>query len=91
MTLAIDTLPKYGPDLDTPAEHAFSVTPSDTNELAYVTRQLYVGVTGDVTVILYRDTTPVLFKSVPGGTTLRIRVKQVMSAGTNASQILALY
>jgi hypothetical protein len=73
--------------------NAAAVVPSDTVPLTDVTRYLYVGVTGDVTVIMWADATktPVLFKAVPAGTLLPIAVTQVMATGTTATQMVAMY
>lgn len=75
------------------ATTASSVTPSDTVALPDVTRYVYVGVTGDLTVIMWGDATqtPVLFKAVPAGTLLPIAVTQVKATGTTATSILALF
>lgn len=78
--------------VDTPATHAEVVTKSDTDELVNVSRALYVGVTGDVVVVMRDDAiaTAVTFKAVPAGTVLPIRARQVMSTGTTATNILSL-
>lgn len=54
-------------------------------------RMLYVGVTGDVTVVSKRDGGTHLFKAVPAGALLPIAVVQVKATGTTATNILALY
>jgi len=74
---------------DGPYSDAQTVTPHDTNELTYVSRALYIGVVGDVTLVTLKGTT-VLFKAVPAGSVIRIRAKQVKATGTTATQILAL-
>jgi len=75
--------------LITGATKAFAITPADA-DLAVVTRGIYVGVTGDLAVILSGDTAVVTFKAVPAGSLLPIRAKQVRAA-TTASSILGLY
>lgn len=72
---------------------AAAVTPSNTIALPDVTRYLYVGVTGDVTVIMAEDATqtPILFKAVPAGTFMPIAVTQVMSTGTTATNLVAAF
>ena len=56
-------------------------------------RSLYVGGAGDVTVKFTEDPTQtaILFASVQAGTFLPIRVRQVMSTGTTATNIVALF
>lgn len=67
------------------------VTPSDSVVQHY--GAIYIGVTGDVTVIMEGDGTnagvgtPILFKAVPVGI-LPVAVKQVMTTGTTATQMV---
>lgn len=70
--------------------NGFAITPSDSNQLANVTREVYVGVTGDLTVIFSGDSSAVLMKAVPVGR-YPWSLKQVKSTGTTASQIVGLY
>lgn len=65
------------------------VTKSDTTVLQR-TRGIYVGTGGDLAVKSIRGTT-CIFANVPDGTLLPIRVLQVLSTGTDASDIVALY
>lgn len=76
--------------LDSPAVAAVAVTPDDDTDLANVTRVLYVGGAGDVSVILSWDTAAVTFSSVPAGTFMPIRAKRVLLTGTTATNLLAL-
>lgn len=76
--------------LESPAVAAVAVTPDDATDLATVTRSIYVGGTGDVSVILLWDTAAVTFSAVPAGTVLPIRAKRVMLTGTTATNLLAL-
>ena len=91
MAVLLDKFKNFVTLLYDPASKAVAVTPSDANELDIATRMLYVGTTGDVAVVLVNDTTPVIFKNVQKGTTLRIRVRQVMATDTNATDIVALH
>ena len=80
--------------LNSPAHNAFAVAPSDTNELATYSRALYVGGTGDLTVVLVGDnetTGAVTFKAVPVGTWLWVRAKMVKATLTTATLIICLY
>lgn len=72
---------------------ASAVTPSDGSPLTDVTRYVYVGGTGDLTVIMADDATqtPVTFKAVPVGTILPIAVSYIKATLTTATLILALY
>lgn len=73
---------------DVGAYKALSVTPSDATILE-VTRSLYVGVTGDLAVHT-ADGQTITFKNAAVGYH-PLQVDQVMSTGTTASQIIALY
>lgn len=72
------------------ADDAEAATPSDDTDLVYVSRALYVGTGGDVTVVTKRGNT-VLFANVIDGTIIPIRVTRVMATGTTATDILSLY
>jgi hypothetical protein len=71
-----------------PATKATPVTPSDSTDLSYPCRALYVGATGDVTAVV--NGAAVLFKAVPVGI-LPVRVSRVNSTGTTATNIVALF
>jgi hypothetical protein len=73
-----------------PLGHAAAVTPSDTDPLPVVASSLYIGVTGDVTLVPAGQTDAVLFKAAPVGL-LRVAASQVKSAGTTATDIVALW
>ncbi len=53
-------------------------------------RAVYVGGGGNLAVITSRGET-VTFTGVPDGTLLPIRIRRVLSSGTTATNILALY
>lgn len=69
--------------------HAAAVTPSDSVDLAYPARRLYIGVGGNVTVDLVGGATSVLYKNVGTGQTLPLFVKRVRATGTTATDIVA--
>lgn len=75
--------------LSYPAEHAEAVTPSDATDLAIVSRALYVGATGNLSVIMLSGVT-VTFVGVPAGALLPLRVSRVRSTGTTASSVVAI-
>jgi hypothetical protein len=72
-----------------PFKGVLAVTKSDTAVLGAATSGIYVGVTGDLAVTMYDGTTAV-FKAAPVGV-LNISVTQVLSTGTTATNILALF
>ncbi len=72
-----------------PAAHAVAVTPSDSTNLTVAAKALYVGVTGDVTVVTTNgDTTT--FVAVPAGSVLPVQCTRVNSTLTTATSIVAL-
>ena len=74
-------------ELHDPAEHAEAVTPG--TDLTRASRALYVGGAGDVEVVTTRGDT-VVFAAVPAGSLLPVRVTQVASGSTTATNIVAI-
>lgn len=73
--------------LSSPSGRAFAIT-AGASDLTYVTRGIYVGGAGDVTVTMRDDGASVTFSDVPAGTILPIRVKKVTAA--TASDLVGL-
>ena len=73
-----------------PAESAAAVTPSDSTDLTYLARALYIGSGGNL-VIDVADGATVTFTNVMSGSILPVRVKRVRATSTTASNIVALY
>ena len=73
-----------------PARSASTVTPSDGTDLPHVSRAIYVGQTGDVSVVM-ADGDQVIFEAVPAGAMLPIRVSGINATGTTAAGILSLW
>lgn len=72
------------------AHSASAVTPSDTTILP-VTRALYVGTGGNLSVVMGDDENTVTFNNVSSGAIFPIQVFKVLSTGTTASNIVALW
>jgi hypothetical protein len=85
---AIDTC--AGSNLNYPHSSAAVVTPDDANDLAAVTRAVYIGGTGHLNVIMM-DGQTVLFSALPVGTVLPIRAKRIKSTSTTATPIVAMW
>lgn len=85
-----DRYANCGDDLLAPASHAVAVTPSDSADLSFVSKRLWVGATGNVALITVGGDT-VTYNSVPSGTYLNVRAARVKSTGTTASNIVAEY
>lgn len=87
---ATDNFSSNTSGLDSPAQNAAAITPSDTTDIAVVTRAIYVGTGGDLKVTM-RGGQTVTFKAVQGGTLLPIRVSRVLSTGTTAANLVGVW
>lgn len=72
-----------------PATIAETVTPSDSTDLTNVSRALWIGGAGNISVIMANGTT-VLFSGIAAGTMLPLRVSRVRSTSTTATLIVAI-
>jgi hypothetical protein len=79
-----------GGDLVSPASNAAAVTPSDTVDLAFASKRLWVGGAGNVKVTLVGGTT-VIYTAVPAGVYLVVRASRVYATLTTATSIVAEY
>lgn len=91
--MPVDKTTQFGPGsaFSSPARKAFAITPSDTQDLAFLPRGVYVGGDGSLAVILADDTESVTFTGVPAASLLPIRVKRVLATGTTASGLVGVY
>jgi len=86
------------PDLDrstitattatSPAIDAAEITPDDSNDLVSFTRAIYVGTTGDLSVVMAGAGNVVTHKNVPAGEILPIAVSRINATLTTASDIV---
>jgi hypothetical protein len=74
-----------------PASEFAAIVPSDSVDLAYLTRFIYVGGTGDISVVPQSGGAAVIFKAVPVGAWLPIRARRINATGTTATNIVALW
>lgn len=72
------------------AHSALAVTPNDSTVIP-VTRALYIGAGGTIVVTMAEDGNNVTFINLPEGTIFPIQVSKVLSTGTTATSIVALY
>lgn len=74
-----------------PATRAVALVPHDVNALADIPKALFVGTGGTVTLRGAGGGADVLFKNVPDGSVLPVRVQYVRATGTSAADIVALF
>lgn len=72
------------------ARDCFEIVPSNTAEIAKVTKAIYVGNGGDITVHAIDSVTDVTFTNVPTGTILPVRASHIRANGTTATGIIGL-
>ena len=85
----MDYFDSHATGLESPAAQAFAITPSDDTDLGQVTRALYVGGAGNLSVVM-KGGGSVLFKNVSAGTILALRACRVEATATTATDIVGL-
>jgi hypothetical protein len=88
--LRMDIFKHFHSSLESPARCAVAVAPSDTVSLPQVTRALYVGEGGSVSVQMV-DGLVATFRNVPTGSILPIRVSKIRATDTTAGGIVGLW
>lgn len=86
---ASDSFATVQSSFEGPARSAEAVTPDDATDLTNVSRALWVGTGGDLTVITQAGETVALL-NVPDGSLLPLCVSRVKLTGTSATDIVAL-
>ena len=89
---ATDNFSRQQTQTGDPATNAVAVTPSDSTDLGFVTRAVYVGDGGAKHMaVIMQDSGTVTFENIPTGSFLPIRCTRIKSTGTTASKIIALW
>ncbi|KKB09805.1 spike base protein, RCAP_Rcc01079 family [Devosia chinhatensis] len=83
-----DRFSSHSSGLDAPATHGFAIVPHDSNDLAEVTRAIFVSGGGNLVVQMASGAT-LNFGGIPAGTLLPIRANRVLAAST-ASGLVGL-
>lgn len=73
-----------------PWQLGFAIEPSDDDELPEVTRDIYVGVAGDVRLVL-KGGAELTFRNAVAGFRLGLSVRKVFATGTTAAALIGLY
>ena len=85
-----DLFENHAPALTAPAAGGAAIAPSDAADLPVVSRAIWVGAGGDLSVEL-ADGGAVVLAGVAGGTLLPLRARAVRAAGTTAGALVALW
>ncbi|MFV2002361.1 MAG: hypothetical protein ACC619_05220 [Paracoccaceae bacterium] len=86
----MDQFKDFPVTLTSPATNASALVPSDTATLPVISRAIFVGQTGDVSVEMQGGQT-VLFQNVQAGSILAIRATRLRQTGTTASAIVSMW
>lgn len=82
-------------DVTQSSEAGEVVTPHDSTDLSFVTRGLWVGGAGNISVEMYDPqsvaTKTLVIQGVQAGTLLPIRIERVNSTSTTATLMVALF
>lgn len=81
----------FAPGQDAPAVETLAITPNDSTDLDVPCRALWVGTTGNISLMGRGDSSAVLIRNIPSGTLLPISCKRVLATSTTAADIVALY
>lgn len=84
-----DNLSTFADSPGAPASQCFAVIPSDGGDLPLLTKGIYIGTGGDVTLAPAAGS-DVTFRNVPSGAILDVRTRAVRATGTTASNIVGL-
>lgn len=92
MAAALDTFPQFTPELNSPATHAALVTPSDSADLATVSRYIAISAAGTLKVTtMGGDTVTIPSGAIAAGQLVPLRVSRVWNTGTSATGIVAFW
>ncbi len=86
----LDTFQDHARSLTSPAADAATIVPADGIDLQHVSRAIYVGVGGDLTVQMASGAV-VTLAAVPAGALYPLRAARVLATGTTASGIVAFW
>lgn len=85
----IDDFQNFASSLTTPASAGETIVPSDTTDLNFATRGVYVGMTGTVVCVLLSGDEVVL-NDMQAGAIYPLRVRRVKATGTTAAGLVGL-
>ncbi len=82
--------PNVHTELDSPATKHFAMTPHDSTNESNYTRGVYIGGSGNLTIVT-DDDVAVAYSNAVAGTIIPIRAKRVNSTGLTASNLVGMY
>lgn len=85
-----DKYAQFGNSLISPASSSFAIVPHDSEEQPSITKAIYVGTGGDVSLRLADDASDRVFRNVADGSILDLRVRFVRATGTTAADLVGL-
>lgn len=85
-----DSFGTHGSGLSAPATRSFPITPHATDELVRVTRAIFVGSAGNLTVRFAGDSADVTLTGLQAGVVYPFRLSAVRAAGTTAGALVGL-
>ena len=88
--MPINEFETYADSPTSPADNAFAIIPHASDELPRITKAIYVGGAGDITLRPLTNSEDVLFKNVPTGMILDVRARAVRASGTTATFLVGL-
>jgi len=89
--MSLDNFPGAGLGNIDAARNAYAITPSDSVELPFIPRGVYVGGAGNIAVKLMDDADAVTLVGCVAGSIIPIRPKSIMATNTTATNLVALY
>lgn len=84
-----DKFADYQQSLESPAQHIYNVTPSDTADITYASRALNVSEAGFVRVTTVGGNDATIF--VSAGNAFPVRATRIWDTGTTATGIAVMY
>jgi hypothetical protein len=88
--MAIDSFKHFQDSPMAPASNCFAVVPDDLQDLPFLTKSLYIGADGNVTLRSAEGVADVTFTNLMAGTVLDLRVRAIRATGTTATAIVGL-
>ena len=83
-----DPFDSFGDSAIAPSRAPFAIQPSDSDPLPFVTKAIYVGTGGAVTLRGVAAQADVTYKNVAGGSYLEVRASHVRATGTTAADLI---